>query len=76
MKELPCWTIMNCDNQTCAARYNHGACWELAQGLEDHRAEFNICADCLVHVLKTGGLLLSAQDLSAMPSGRACPLGR
>ncbi len=75
MKELPCWTIMNCENQTCVARRHHAKeCWEIVLGLEDYRSEFNICQDCLVHVLKTQALPFSPRDLSRMANGRSCPL--
>lgn len=75
MKELPCWTIMNCDNLTCVARHHHAKeCWEIVKGLEDYRAEFNICSDCLVSVLKTGSLALSPRDLDSLSNARNCPL--
>jgi len=74
MKELPCWTIMNCVNLTCAARKSQAkTCWEIAQESEDHRAEFNICRDCLVYVLKTESLPFSPHDLDRMARDRSCP---
>ena len=77
MKELPCWTIMNCDNLTCAARHQPDKeCWEIVQELEDYRAEFNICPDCLVSVLKNGSTPLSTHDLALMADSRRCPLAR
>ncbi|MDA8417559.1 MAG: hypothetical protein M0Z90_00850 [Desulfobacteraceae bacterium] len=77
MKELPCWTIMNCENHTCAARLFPGReCWEVVQELEDYRAEFNVCSDCLVYVLKTGLLPLPPQYLNQLASGHHCPLAR
>ena len=75
MKELPCWTIMNCENQACAARQPHAKqCWELVMELVDYRAAFNVCQDCLVHVLKTGTMPFSAHDMTLMANGRSCPL--
>jgi len=77
MRELPCWTIMNCENHTCAARLRTDReCWELARESEDYRAEFNVCADCLVFVLKTGAQPLSPPDLALIAHGRRCPLAR
>lgn len=75
MKELPCWAIMNCESRTCVTReQDDQACWEIVQGLEDYRAEFNICPDCLVYVLKTESLAFSPHDLSQLASERRCPL--
>lgn len=77
MKELPCWAIMNCDNQTCAARQHHGKeCWEIVRELEDYRAEFNICPDCLVSVLKQGSLPFFLPDMAKIAGERGCPLAR
>ena len=77
MKKLSCWKIMNCENLTCIARYHPDKeCWEIVGGLEDYRAEFNICSDCLVYVLKTGSLALSPNDMARLARrGRSsCPL--
>lgn len=75
MKELPCWTIMNCVNLSCAARKPRAKeCWEVAREQDDHRAEFNICPDCLVYVLKNESLAFTPLDLALMASGRSCPL--
>ena len=75
MKELPCWSIMNCEDQTCAARHQPTEnCWEIARDSEDYRAEFNVCHDCLVSVLKTGSLPFSTNEISLMANGRSCPL--
>lgn len=75
MKELPCWTIMNCDNAACVARrHPDKKCWELAMELADYRADYSICPDCLVYVLKNGSLSFSPQDLDQIALGRRCPL--
>lgn len=77
MREFPCWMIMNCDNHTCVARRHcDQECWELARESEDYRPEFNVCADCLVLVLKTGKVPLSQPDLALIAGGRGCPLAR
>jgi hypothetical protein len=77
MKKIPCWTIMNCTNPHCIAR-DHQAqeCWEIARNSEDHRPEFNICSDCLVHVLNTGGMPFTPREMRTLGSTRACVLGR
>lgn len=78
MKELPCWTIMSCGNQTCAARryYPQQQCWEIVHELEDYRAEFNVCADCLVYVLKTDRLAIPAHHHLHHCTTHTCPLSR
>ena len=64
MKELSCWDIMNCQGEDCPARQQPDVnCWEIVQEMEDYRAEFNICRDCLVYVLKTGTAMLSEQEV-------------
>ena len=76
MKDLPCWEVMNCHDEACVARKEpERNCWELVLELEDYRAEFAICRDCLVYVLKNGLLGLSAGEMEAISSGR-CALAR
>ncbi len=77
MNKIPCWTIMNCTNVTCCARAPLAPeCWEIAQVSEDHRPEFNICSDCLVHVLNTGGMPFTPREMRTLGTARACVLGR
>lgn len=75
MKNFTCWEIMNCHDEACVARtMPEKECWEIVAGLEDYRAEFNICADCLVYVLKTGHITLSEQEISVMAASKSCVL--
>jgi hypothetical protein len=75
MKNLACWEIMNCHDGSCVARaMPEKECWEIVIELEDYRTEFNICADCLVYVLKNGSVTLSDQDIAVMASNKACVL--
>jgi len=77
--EIPCWTIMNCTKQNCIARESQAfECWELAWASEDHRAEFNICADCVVRVVRTGHPLSFSLPVMAghVASSPSCPLSR
>jgi len=78
MKELPCWTIMKCENRACVARQpNAKECWEIVMELKDYRNEFKVCQDCLVHVLKTEALPFTPHDLTQLANGRRrCPLAR
>jgi hypothetical protein len=77
MKKIPCWTIINCTNASCSARDSHAhECWEIARASEDHRPEFNICSDCLVQVLNTGGMPFSPRNMGLPVSGWTCVLGR
>lgn len=71
MKDMTCWDIMNCHDEGCVARTNPDvACWELVRQLEDYRAEFDICSDCLVFVVKTGALDLTESEVAAMAAQR------
>jgi len=72
MKELPCWDIMNCTTKGCPARRFalEKECWEIVQELEDYRAEFDICRDCLVYVLKNGKAILSEEEMTAISERR------
>jgi hypothetical protein len=56
-----CWEIMECNNpQECLA-WNHPEipCWKIIKQLNDHRNAFNICQDCIVHILKSENSVLS-----------------
>ena len=57
---LPCWEIIGCDSsKKCPAKEHPDLpCWEVAYELDDYRRFFNICRDCIVHVLKTKGLAI------------------
>jgi len=74
VKDLSCWEIMNCQGpDDCPARLHPDKnCWELIQEMEDYRAEFNICRDCLVYVVKTGALLLSDQEMHEIAQEKCC----
>lgn len=61
-----CWEIMQCDkSKKCPARANpQKPCWEvIAQIDDDYRSFFNVCRDCIVHVLKAGASGLSEKEL-------------
>jgi len=75
MKNLACWEIMNCHDEACVARtMPEKECWEIVAELEDYRAGFNICADCLVYVVKSGSVVLSDQEIAVMATNKACVL--
>jgi len=77
LKDLACWEIMHCDGSvTCPARQNPDRpCWEIVRDLEDHRAEFDICGDCLVFVVKSAQGRLSRSEVDAIATHRGiCPL--
>ena len=59
---LPCWEIMGCDtSKKCPAKKHPDLpCWEVASQLDDYRRHFNVCRDCIVHVLKTNGTAISS----------------
>ena len=77
MKKLTCWEIMNCHDESCVARVTDDKeCWEIVASLEDYRAEFDVCADCLVYVLKTGSISLSDQEIQIMAANKSCVLAR
>ena len=50
---------------TCPARQNpEKNCWEIAKETEDdYRNIFNICQDCIVHVLKSDTSVLSNLEI-------------
>lgn len=71
MKDMTCWEIMNCHNERCVARSQPDvACWEMVKQLADYRAEFDICSDCLVYVVKTGTLHLTEGEVAALAAQR------
>nr|MBF0221081.1 hypothetical protein [Desulfobulbaceae bacterium] len=75
MKNLACWDIMNCHDESCVVRgMVDKECWEIVAELEDYRAEFDVCADCLVYVLKTGSITLSDQEVAVMAASKSCVL--
>jgi hypothetical protein len=64
--DLHCWEIMQCsESKTCRAKKNpEKFCWEVArENHYDYRNYFNICRDCIVHLLKTGSPILSDQEI-------------
>jgi hypothetical protein len=61
-----CWEIMQCDkSKNCPARQNpEKPCWEIASEKDDdYRNVFNICRDCIVHVLKSDTSVLSNLEI-------------
>ena len=60
-----CWELMQCKNsKKCPAReHPEKPCWEIAKSLDDYRHFFNICQDCIVHVIKTGNSVLSNREI-------------
>ncbi len=66
---------MNCHDQSCIARkMPHKECWEIVIELEDYRAEFDVCADCLVYVVKNGSVTLSDEEMVVMAKNKSCVL--
>lgn len=59
---LPCWEIIGCDSsKKCPAKEHPDLpCWQVAYELDDYRRFFNVCRDCIVHVLKTSGSTVSS----------------
>jgi hypothetical protein len=66
IKELSCWEIMNCsDSENCPAMKNPGrSCWDLVKEMDDYRADFNVCADCIVYMVKSNNIVISAQAIN------------
>ena len=60
-----CWEIMRCDKSNCPARQNPAKnCWEIAMEKDnDYRNVFNVCRDCIVHVLKSDTSVLSNLEI-------------
>jgi len=61
-----CWEIMQCKkSKQCPARKNpEKPCWEIAKSVEDdYRDYFNICQDCIVHVIKTDSSVLTNREI-------------
>ena len=75
--DWPCWKIMGCDNpQDCLAwKHPETPCWEIISQLDDYRKAFNVCQDCIVHILKSENSVLSEfQILKIMETKVECPL--
>lgn len=72
IKELACWEIMCCDDSlNCPARQNpERPCWSIAREIVDYRAEFDICCDCIVFMVKNDIVVLSAKDISKVRGER------
>ena len=75
-----CWEIMQCDKaKECPARMNtEKPCWEIAcEQEDDYRNFFNICRDCIVHVLMADDCILSNQEIKNIVAAKMrCTLGR
>jgi len=67
-----CWEIMRCDKLNCPARQNPlKNCWELAMEKDDDfRNVFNICRDCIVHVLKSDTSVLSNNEIKKIVNAK------
>lgn len=66
LKGLPCWQIMNC-NAECKCKTDGNRerdCWEVAKEHEDYRTGFDVCADCIVFMVKKGTITLSAHEIN------------
>lgn len=66
---LFCWEIMQCDkSENCSAKMDpETPCWEIFKEIdEDHRNFFNICRDCIVHVLKAENSVLTKQEAKSI----------
>jgi len=63
-----CWGITDCkDSEECLARKNPDKpCWEIASEACDHRSAFDICKDCIVHILKADNAALSEHELQSI----------
>ena len=75
--DWPCWKIMKCDNpQECLAWKHPGIpCWESTKELNDHRNAFNICLDCIVHILKSENSVLSEFEILKISETKVdCPM--
>lgn len=80
IKNMPCWEIMNCNgSENCPAKQNtQHSCWELVRELGDYRAEFDICPDCIVYVVKNTDIVLSAHEINQirLKGNGSCLLAR
>lgn len=66
---LFCWEIMQCDkSNNCPVKNNsEKPCWEIAREIDDdYRNFFNICRDCIVHVLKAENSVLTNQEAKSI----------
>jgi hypothetical protein len=60
---------MQCDkSENCPAKKNpEMPCWEIVREInDDYRNFFNICRDCIVHVLKAENSVLSNQEIETI----------
>jgi hypothetical protein len=67
---------MQCENPTdCPAKKNpKKPCWEIASELDDYRKAFNICRDCVVHLLKLDNSLSNQEINEIMRTKTNCAL--
>ena len=77
---VDCWEIMGCDkSENCPARRKSAKpCWEIAAEIDDdYRKYFNICRDCIVHVLNTNSSVLSDRQIKKIVEAKTnCRLSR
>jgi hypothetical protein len=75
-----CWDIMQCDkSKKCPAKKNPDKpCWEIAsENEDDYRNFFNICRDCIVHVIMADSTILSNQEIKNIVETKIrCSLSR
>jgi len=72
--EWLCWEIMQCkESDSCPASKNpEKHCWEIVRAMDnDYRSFFDVCRDCIVHVLKTRSPVLSNQEVMDIMKTRA-----
>ncbi|KPK00716.1 MAG: hypothetical protein AMJ60_00230 [Desulfobacterales bacterium SG8_35] len=75
--DWPCWEIMNCDkSKKCPAKARPATpCWEIAREMSDYRYILQICADCIVHMIKGERSVLSKKEiLSILDKKAKCTL--
>ena len=63
--EWPCWKIMNCDkSEKCPAKSRpETPCWEIAKESSDYRHNWDICTDCIVHMLRDDNPALTKKEI-------------
>ena len=66
--DWPCWEIMNCNaSKKCLAKTRpQTPCWEIAREKSDYRHILQICADCIVHMLKGENTVLSKNEIQSI----------
>ena len=67
-----CWEIMKCDeSKKCPAKTQpETPCWELAREKSDYRYILEICADCIVHILKGDNAVLNKNEIESIMANK------